>query len=67
MILRSPAEFEQKLSLGSGSATAERAKKKYAQNAELWTLAAKAMESVDPEFAAKFTGIAMCLLVCLFD
>mmetsp|Transcript_71907 Transcript_71907/g.227220 ORF Transcript_71907/g.227220 Transcript_71907/m.227220 type:complete len:496 (-) Transcript_71907:41-1528(-) len=57
MILRSPAEFEQKLS--KGSSEAKRAKKKYDENERLWKLAASAMASVDRDFAAKFTGLAV--------
>jgi len=57
MILRSPAEFERKLSVGSGKAST--AKKKYEQNERLWKLAAAALASVDPDFGAKFTGLAV--------
>merc|ERR1712194_331820 len=57
MILRSPAEFKQRVGMGSRSALA--AKKKYEQNERLWQLAAAAMASVDPEFATNFTGLAV--------
>mmetsp|Transcript_44747 Transcript_44747/g.119772 ORF Transcript_44747/g.119772 Transcript_44747/m.119772 type:complete len:277 (+) Transcript_44747:3-833(+) len=57
MILRSPAEFEKKVS--TGSSKARTAQKTYEQNARLWELAAAAMASVDLEFAAKFTGLAV--------
>ena len=57
MILRSPAEFEQKLN--QGSAKAHAASLKYRQNAKLWQLAACALATVDEAFAAKFTGLAV--------
>lgn len=57
MILRSPIEFEQKLVVGSRSANT--AKTKYEQNETLWELAKVAMASVDPDFAATFTGLAV--------
>mmetsp|Transcript_25585 Transcript_25585/g.71276 ORF Transcript_25585/g.71276 Transcript_25585/m.71276 type:complete len:502 (-) Transcript_25585:178-1683(-) len=57
MILRSPTEFEKKLSVGSRRALT--AQKKYEQNEKLWNLAKVAMASVDPDFAAKFTGLAV--------
>mmetsp|Transcript_109387 Transcript_109387/g.172421 ORF Transcript_109387/g.172421 Transcript_109387/m.172421 type:complete len:482 (+) Transcript_109387:80-1525(+) len=57
MILRSPAEFEKKLT--NGSRNAQSARRKFEENKELWELAAAAMRSVDAEFAAKFTGLAI--------
>jgi len=57
MILRSPVEFEEKLPAGSRKAHA--AKTKYEQNERLWKLAVAAMASVDPDFAATFTGLAL--------
>ena len=58
MILRSPAEFEQQLSKGSRTA-AQHVRTRFQQNARLWHLAAAAMATVDPEFATKFTGLAV--------
>ena len=58
MILRSPYEFEEKLRrLGSRSASA--AERRFVQNARLWRLAAAAMATVDADFAARFTGLAV--------
>ena len=57
MIIRSPPEFEAKISEGSRTATT--AEKKYTQNRNLWNAAAAAMETVDPGFAASFTGLAV--------
>ena len=57
MILRSPAEFQSRVR--AGSRTAVVAKKKFDENVSLWQLAAKIMGTVDPEFAAVFTGLAI--------
>eukprot|EP00927_Polykrikos_kofoidii_P039197 TRINITY_DN33629_c0_g1_i1.p1 TRINITY_DN33629_c0_g1~~TRINITY_DN33629_c0_g1_i1.p1 ORF type:complete len:519 (+),score=25.52 TRINITY_DN33629_c0_g1_i1:39-1595(+) len=57
MIIRSPVEFEQKLRMGSSKAAG--ARKKYEQNTTLWQCARAAMATVDPEFAATFTGLAV--------
>ena len=56
-IIRSPAEFETKVTVGS--TTAYKAAKKYEQNATLWQLAAAAVKTIDPVFAERFTGLAI--------
>jgi hypothetical protein len=55
MILRSPAEFLKKL----GSRKAEQAMIKFNQHKHLWALAEIAMKEADPEFAAKYTAMAV--------
>lgn len=59
MILRSPSEFEQKLKRAGGSRKAHPARLKFEQNKRVWQLAHQAMESVDPDFAKRFTGLAV--------
>ena len=58
MILRSPTEVEEKITR-LGSRRAQASKKKFRQNASLWTAAKRAMVSVDPVFAESFTGLAV--------
>jgi len=57
MILRSPPEFEAKISAGSRTAT--RAEKKYGANQSLWAAAQAALATVDQDFADTFTGLAV--------
>jgi len=58
MILRSPTEVEEKITR-LGSRRAQASKKKFRQNASLWTAAKRAMVFVDPVFAESFTGLAV--------
>ena len=58
MILRSPTEVEEKITR-FGSRRAQAAKKKFQQNFALWNVAKAAMATVDPDFAAAFTGLAV--------
>lgn len=57
MILRAPHEYEDKHA--AGSRKARLAATKNENNTRLWGLAAKAMASVDPDFATKFTAVAV--------
>lgn len=58
MILRSPMEFDQQQQQNDSN-TARKAAKKLEQYASLWKLAQSAMESVDPDFAATFSALAV--------
>lgn len=57
MILRSPSEFS--LKKGKGSKKAAQAANKFKKYAHLWDLARQAIVDVDPEFAAKYTALAV--------
>jgi hypothetical protein len=57
MILRSPSEYGEKHA--AGSRKARLAATKNENNARLWRLACAAMTEVDPEFARRFTAIAV--------
>jgi len=54
MILRSPMEFGAK-----DSNKARQAAKKLAENERLWTLAHRALEEVDPDYASTFSALAV--------
>lgn len=53
MIIRSPADFADKETAKAGKAAA-----KLARYSELWSLAARAMQEVDADFAKKYTAVA---------
>jgi hypothetical protein len=61
MILRSPTEFGPKLGSTSkrGSRKAALAAEKFARHEKLWDLATRAVRAVDPEFAERFTALAV--------
>ena len=57
MILRSPADLAQ----NAGTRNAAQCAKKFEQWSRLWNLALEAMQQVDPEFATKYTALAVTM------